>query len=62
MKDEKGDERRQLERMARAVISNKEEYTREERERVRETLERHPADLRRVLEEIHGSRGEGGER
>ena len=48
-----------LERMARAVLANEEEYSEEERERVRLCLEQRPDDLRRVLDEIHAAH-EGG--
>ena len=54
-------ERPLLERMARAVLDNREEYTEEERERVRFTLEQRPDDLRRILDEIHAAHGEGGD-
>jgi hypothetical protein len=48
-----------LERMARAVLENREEYSAEERERVRFALEQRPDELRHILDGIHAAH-EGG--
>jgi hypothetical protein len=60
VKELKGKHTRPLiERMAQAVLDNHEEYSEEERERVRLALEQRPDDLRRVLNEIHAAHEAG---